>query len=623
MTDAYVSSVFETGEDLDKALVAALGAENNKAASSEFAAKAENYANQAEFSEKSAKADADRAAEAQSAAETAASTASTAASTASTAASNAASSADSAKTDADLAKAAQEAATAAAAVGVESLHFVFGGDIGDFGTLKEYIAQNDLFNSYDFAVFRNGVSLDLNDTELFSNPELHEKIRAGKILVTAFLCRSANGVFNYRDGIDLELVDSDATLAYFKFYHYDRTTDKEITANFIPGMLVSPTFRHPTDHVDRLKVLFGYEAGDLNSLDECFAQRHGCNVDGWVYLRREETLNGKSRATWDEWEDFIAWAKLGKAEINAALCLYKDGKYDPADQVELSLVKNPENGASFTFQHYSRKNDVLIEVGYSIGMDASLFYKEIPKFSDAIIDTATGKLATLPDAAAWPIRKLTVNDGTAVETVKVMGKNLFHRNYNTSLTDRGVTADWDAENQEFILNGTLTASGDLMLVTPLTLDWVPGNKYTISVRYVSGTAELAEGTGNNKYAWSIFQSGAAEYVRGSTINTEFLDVYFFTATAFELDAGKTLIFYFQCWRPGTVFENYRVKVQVEAGSAVTDWEPYRLKEFAFTGNAIFPVRGVNNIATVPTADITVEYVADTKLYIDRKFSEIV
>ena len=41
------------------------------------------------------------------------------------------------------------------------------------------------------------------------------------------------------------------------------------------------------------------------------------------------------------------------------------------------------------------------------------------------------------------------------------------------VTVQGVTVEWDAENQEFVFNGTTISSGDFKLVNPLNIDWVP------------------------------------------------------------------------------------------------------------------------------------------------------
>lgn len=231
-----------------------------------------------------------------------------------------------------------------------------------------------------------------------------------------------------------------------------------------------------------------------------------------------------------------------------------------------------------------------------------------------LIDTVSGKSAITRCAAVMPIRKLAVNDGTEVHTVKVLSKNLFKRPYNAPVSGIGVTVEYDVETQEFVFNGTTTAAGDLKLVQPMNIDWVPGQKYTVSVQHTGGTASLGETTNPITYAWGIFASNASKFIRGSTALTEFKEIYNFTAAAFEY---ASYIFYFQCWRVGTVFDNYRVKVQLEHGSSVSDWEAYREVSAPFEdAQSLILQRDVNNVISFPQADITVVYVQDTKLYID-------
>ena len=140
---------------------------------------------------------------------------------------------------------------------------------------------------------------------------------------------------------------------------------------------------------------------------------------------------------------------------------------------------------------------------------------------------------------------------------------------NTQKTYNGITAVYNGDGT-FTLNGTLTANGDLRLIEPLELDWTPGLKYTFSARHISGTVEMADG-GANTFAYGIFQNDAAKYVRGSIGMTAFPELYTFTATAFELtDSNKHLVLYLQCWRVGTVFDNYRFSVLLEEGETATE-----------------------------------------------------
>ena len=237
-----------------------------------------------------------------------------------------------------------------------------------------------------------------------------------------------------------------------------------------------------------------------------------------------------------------------------------------------------------------------------------------------ITDSKSGMTVTTEDAANTNILNFTVNDEVDVEQVKVIGRNFFHRDYGSSVSHASVTVEWDAENQEFIFNGTTNAVGDFCLVSPLKLDWEIGENYTVSVRRVSGTAKLPEGATGTTYSWSIFSNDAKKYIRSGNLAQDFVDLFSFTGKAFEA-AGY--VFYLQSWKPGTVFDNYRVKVQIEKGSAVSDWEAYREETVSVAdAHAIVLQKGYNNVMTVPLANITVDYVVDTKMYIDNKFEAL-
>lgn len=231
--------------------------------------------------------------------------------------------------------------------------------------------------------------------------------------------------------------------------------------------------------------------------------------------------------------------------------------------------------------------------------------------------TASGIAPFIPDAAERNILSVTVNDDTEVEYLRVLSESIFKNDQGKTVNNIGVTAEWDAENQEFVLNGTTTSPGDLKLITPVKLDWVPGKSYRCIVEHISGNAILASG-GSTSYAWSFFRSDNMNSpCRGSTSQSDFQDSYSFTFNLPAIAEGATWTFYFQCWRPGTVFENYRVHVRLFEGN-------YDYSETVYFDEVLnYELRkGATKIITVPPADITIEYVADTKLYIDRLCSDV-
>lgn len=176
-----------------------------------------------------------------------------------------------------------------------------------------------------------------------------------------------------------------------------------------------------------------------------------------------------------------------------------------------------------------------------------------------------------PEKPEYPV---SVGDSGTVN-VNLHGKNLFHRDYEGVATKSGVTWDWDADNQELVLNGTTTEVDEIQVNDYLYIDWVIGEEYTVSVRRVSGTAQLPSDVSGGTYAWKILSVDTSEYIRGSVGEKAFNDVYSYVGAAID---GKRYILYLQLWKVGTVFNNYRVKVQIEKGSSVTDWEPYQVPQ---------------------------------------------
>jgi hypothetical protein len=239
-----------------------------------------------------------------------------------------------------------------------------------------------------------------------------------------------------------------------------------------------------------------------------------------------------------------------------------------------------------------------------------------------LTDEVTGKLVQTECAASMQMLDLSVQDSETTEKVIVLGKNFFPNDVTSGIVTNGVTVTYDAETQEFVFNGTTVASGDVKIDTNLALPWVVGDKYAMSVVHTGGTAVLAAGSGIT-FGWSIFSKDAKEYYRGSLALEAFPEVYSFSGSAIAESGGSNFIFYLQCWRKGTVFDNYRVKVQIETGTVVTDYEPSR-KTVAQLADykSIVLAKGFNNITTRPMVPIAVKYALDTKLYFDAKLAEL-
>lgn len=308
---------------------------------------------------------------------------------------------------------------------------------------------------------------------------------------------------------------------------------------------------------------------------------------------------------------------------NPANDRYETSAFPLPDIVEESkyVVRFVDQELTEGQQEQARNNIAAVSLQETSALINNAFEKERLNgaWASPIVSDATGSIVEIKNPSESFIRRVVATEGATVDRITTWGKNHFHNKKGASVTNIGVTVTWDAENQEFVFNGITTAPGDLKLVAPMELDWINGQKYTLTATKVSGKATLAAGSGGTTYAWGIFQDNAAKFIRGATGLASFVDAYIFTGTAFEPPTGRSLIFYFQCWRPGTVFEDYRVKIQIEKGENSTEWEAYRAESVPVAeATSLLLRKGYNYIKAVPMAEISVSYVSDTKTYVDSK-----
>lgn len=159
--------------------------------------------------------------------------------------------------------------------------------------------------------------------------------------------------------------------------------------------------------------------------------------------------------------------------------------------------------------------------------------------------------------------------------VGAVGKNIFYDKQNNGKTNIGVAYSYDEKTQEYTLNGTTTARGDLLLGSGILLDWKPGEKYTVTIIQTGGKATLGNGEGIT-YSFSIFNANNSKYLRsGNLYMEEFPGIISFSGNAVEESSeGTGYKMYLQLWWVGTIFENYKFKIQVEKGTKSTEYEPY-------------------------------------------------
>lgn len=165
------------------------------------------------------------------------------------------------------------------------------------------------------------------------------------------------------------------------------------------------------------------------------------------------------------------------------------------------------------------------------------------------------------------------------------GKNIYTPTEVNS-SNVGVTFKYDKINDEYILNGTVSRPGDLLLTSGFKpRNWIVGEPYTLTIIQTGGEAILGSTTGNT-YSFSLFTNDLSGYMRGDVLNlSSFPTKYTWTKNAIAENTGEGFKFYLQCWSTGTVFKNFKFKVQLEKGDKYTGYEkPSETEYTVYTGN---------------------------------------
>ena len=155
------------------------------------------------------------------------------------------------------------------------------------------------------------------------------------------------------------------------------------------------------------------------------------------------------------------------------------------------------------------------------------------------------------------------------------GKNLLPKG-GTSNTYQGVTVSYDSENEIYTLNGTVNSVATIYLAFPrvesMTLS--PDKTYSISCKVVSGSFVLGDDSStNNTYSVACFSKNLSNYFRGGlSLPESALDGYSGYGRGFETESYYCVLV--QCWKVGTVFNNLKIKIQIEEGQTATAWRPY-------------------------------------------------
>jgi hypothetical protein len=174
------------------------------------------------------------------------------------------------------------------------------------------------------------------------------------------------------------------------------------------------------------------------------------------------------------------------------------------------------------------------------------------------------------------IRPIKGRDSVKVERC---GENVIEF-LSTEDSNSDIKIAVDAE-KNITLNGTISAKRNI-IIGMCRLHWVAGKTYTMYVKKVSGSVSLGSGDGIT-FAYSLFATDYEHYFRGGTNSTN-LDVYIASDAAL---VETELVFMLQCWRKGTVFNNFKFQIEVVEGTT--------------TPSTYAPYNGQTNTLTLPEA----------------------
>lgn len=162
------------------------------------------------------------------------------------------------------------------------------------------------------------------------------------------------------------------------------------------------------------------------------------------------------------------------------------------------------------------------------------------------------------------IRPIT---GRASVKVERCGENVIEF-LSTEDSSSDIKIAVDAE-KNITLNGTLAGKGNISIGT-CRLHWVAGKTYTMYVKKVGGSVSLGSGDGIT-FAYALFTTDYNHFFRGDTNSTN-LDVYIASDAAL---VETELVFMLQCWRKGTVFNNFKFQIEVVEGTTTpSTYAPY-------------------------------------------------
>ena len=153
--------------------------------------------------------------------------------------------------------------------------------------------------------------------------------------------------------------------------------------------------------------------------------------------------------------------------------------------------------------------------------------------------------------------------------VKSCGKNLIDGSYHEQgVSGAGITIQYLPEEDAYLLNGTATRHGNLLVPEV----YIPVNgKIAITAIHLSGTVEKGTGPHN-----PVFYVGGVDTYRAANANwTDIILPNSGTATIISTTPKNYMSCFWFYFTAGNIFNNYKCRIMVEKGDKATEYEPYK------------------------------------------------
>lgn len=240
---------------------------------------------------------------------------------------------------------------------------------------------------------------------------------------------------------------------------------------------------------------------------------------------------------------------------------------------------------NLSLEIHDNREDGSVETGTVANSNASNFEK-IDKFAEdvgtalgnlkdniktihGLHTTKTDEVVTVDDADAGGIFKKIATYG-AYEQLSTTGKNVLGISGTYDTEQSGVTVS--VVDDIITLNGTVSSDVEpvkIVLGNNCKFAWDSGKRYTLSVVPVSGSATLGTDEGNT-FAFLLASPNAEKTFDVDTTQTNIAS-YTKVGTSFAYNTGTVAL---QIWRNGTVFNDFKFRLQVELGTRFTSYEPF-------------------------------------------------